>query len=147
LLKEFFDNASLPRNYTTAFITLIPKVDNPQKLKYFRPISLVGNLLYKIVAKILARRLKSVLKGVIGDTQSAFLLERSNVDGIVALNEAIDEAKRVKRGCLIFKADFDKAYDSASWGYLDDMMEKRVSLTNGGIGWQPVFLRVQFQFY
>lgn len=70
--------------------------------------------LYKIVAKFLARRLKVVLKRVIGDTKIAFLIDRSILDGIVAVNEVLDEAKHEKKGCLVFKADFEKAYDSVS---------------------------------
>jgi hypothetical protein len=78
---------------------------SPQKLKDYRPISLVGSL-YKIVAKVLARRLKLVLHGIISESQSGFLSERSILDGIVSLNEVVDDAKRQKKGCLLFKPDF-----------------------------------------
>lgn len=54
------------------FISLIEKCDNPQILGDFRPISLMGYL-YKILAKLLANRMKRVLGDVIGHRQSAFL--------------------------------------------------------------------------
>lgn len=56
----------------TTFIVLILKVDNPQRLNEFRPISLVGSM-YKIIAKLLANRLRLVIGSVISETQSAFI--------------------------------------------------------------------------
>jgi hypothetical protein len=76
-------------------VTLIPKIDCPLGLKDYRPITLVG-CLYKIVAKILVERLKKMLKGVISRAQTAFLAGISIIDGAIALNETIDDAKREK---------------------------------------------------
>lgn len=45
------------------------------------------------------------------------------MDGVVILNEAIDEAKRRKIPRLFFKVDFSKAYDSVNWKFLEDMMQ------------------------
>jgi len=55
-----------------SFICLIPKVDNPQQLGDFKPISLVG-CLYKIVLKLLSLRLKKVINKVIYTRQSTFI--------------------------------------------------------------------------
>jgi len=53
---EFHRNRKLTKGINSTFIVLIPKVDNPQHLNDFRPISLVGSM-YKILAKVLANRL------------------------------------------------------------------------------------------
>ena len=53
------------------FTTSVPKIDEPLNLGDFRPISLVG-CMYKILSKLLANRLKKMLKGVIDNKQSAF---------------------------------------------------------------------------
>lgn len=53
-----FENSGL----NASFIALIPKVSNPSNLNECRPISLVG-CIYKIVAKLLSKRLKRVLLG------------------------------------------------------------------------------------
>ena len=65
-----------PRGLNETYICLIPKVKNPQKITEFRPISLC-NVLYKIIAKVLANRLKRVLALVIDESQSA--LDRKSV--------------------------------------------------------------------
>lgn len=54
------------------FIALIPKVESPQSLNDFRPISLVG-CMYKVLAKILANRLRAVIGSVVSDAQSTFV--------------------------------------------------------------------------
>lgn len=59
----------------------------------YRPISLI-DCLYKIIAKTLVARLSKVLDTVISDTQSTFLTGRLILDGVVILNEIVDEAKK-----------------------------------------------------
>jgi hypothetical protein len=44
------------------------------------------------------------------------------VDGVVTVSEVIDYAKKIRKNCLIFKVDFEKAYDSVDWGFLDYML-------------------------
>jgi hypothetical protein len=44
------------------------------------------------------------------------------VDGVLVINEIVDFAKRTGRKCLIFKADFEKAYDSVEWSFLEYML-------------------------
>ena len=70
-ISEFHRNGRLTKGINNTFIALIPKIDSPHHLNDFRPISLVGSL-YKILAKVLANRLKSVMGTIITDTQTAF---------------------------------------------------------------------------
>lgn len=106
---------------SASFLALIPKNGSPQELSEYRPISLIG-CLYKMIAKVLAGRLKRVLGKVIFDSQNAFLPGKQILDGVVVVNEILDMAKRRKQGCLVLKADFKKAYDSVSWRYLEYML-------------------------
>lgn len=66
--REGFIHAPL----NSTFITLIPKANNSAKLDDFRPISLC-NCLYKIISKIIAKRLKGVLSGHISKEKFGFL--------------------------------------------------------------------------
>ena len=96
-------------------------MDCPQSLNDFRPISLVGSL-YKILAKLLANRLRQVIGSVISEAQSAFVKNRQILDGILIANEVVDEARKAKKDLMLFKLDFEKAYDSVDWEYLDSVM-------------------------
>ena len=110
-LVEFHKNGKLAKGINSTFIALIPKVDSPHSMNDFRPISLVG-CMYKILAKVLANRLRSVIGTVISDAQSAFIKNRQILDGILVANEVVDDARSRKKELLLFKVDFEKAYDS-----------------------------------
>ncbi|RVW46326.1 LINE-1 reverse transcriptase-like [Vitis vinifera] len=60
LFKEFYVQKSFEKSLNTTFLVLIPKKGGAEDLGEFRPISLLGGL-YKLVAKVLANRLKKVL--------------------------------------------------------------------------------------
>lgn len=122
-MDEFHDTGKWPRGTNSSFLALIPKIDSPQSLNDFRPISLVG-CLYKVVTKILAARIKKVLPQVITDTQFAFLGGRGMLDSVLIANEAVHDAKMRKSPSLIFKVDFEKAYDSIRWRFLVYMMRR-----------------------
>jgi hypothetical protein len=123
LFDQFHGNASIPKSFLSFFVALIPKVNSPHALRDFRPISLLG-CFYKMLAKVLARRLVSVMDGLIDSTQSAFLKGRYLVDGVMVVNEIVDFAKKTGKECLILKVDFEKAYDSVDWTFLDYMLQR-----------------------
>ncbi|GKU96326.1 hypothetical protein SLEP1_g9574 [Rubroshorea leprosula] len=75
-------------------------------------------------AKVLANRLKSVLPGIISENQSTFWGGRQLVDGVLVLNEVVEEVKRKKQQAFVFKADFAKAYDCVNWSFLEWMMDR-----------------------
>ncbi|GAU45582.1 hypothetical protein TSUD_273820 [Trifolium subterraneum] len=108
LITEFHRNGRLTKGLNATFIALIPKVESPQRLNDFRPISLVGSL-YKIMAKVLGNRLRLVMDSVISESQTAFVRDRQILDGILIANEVVDEARRAKKELMLFKVDFEKA--------------------------------------
>ncbi|GKV37508.1 hypothetical protein SLEP1_g45534 [Rubroshorea leprosula] len=120
-VQEFHEHGKLVRGSNSSFITLIPKVENPQRIEEYRPISLIGAM-YKILAKLLANRLRKVLDKIIGEQQMAFIEGRQLMDGVVIANEVIDEAKRKRLKSFLFKVDFEKAYDKVSWDFVDYML-------------------------
>ncbi|MCI14026.1 RNA-directed DNA polymerase (Reverse transcriptase) [Trifolium medium] len=64
------------------------------------------------------------MNSIVASTQSAFLKGRLLVDGVLIVNEVVDLAKKSGKDCLIFKVDFEKAYDSVDWSFLEYMLER-----------------------
>ena len=108
-------------NYT--HIVLIPKVKKLEKMVDFRPISLC-NVIYKIISKVLANRLKLILPQLISPTQSAFVPGRLITDNVLVAYETLHAIHIRKKGALSLKLDVSKAYDRVEWGFLKGMMIK-----------------------
>jgi hypothetical protein len=64
------------------------------------------------------------MDSVVASTQSAFVKGRNLVDGVMVVNEVIDLAKKSGKASLVLKMDFEKAYDSVDWGFLEYMMRR-----------------------
>nr|GFA52616.1 RNA-directed DNA polymerase, eukaryota [Tanacetum cinerariifolium] len=113
----------IPNGGNSSFITLIPKIPNANMVKDFRPISPIGSV-YKIVAKVLANWLVMVLGDLVSNTQSAFVKDRQILDGSFILNELVQWCKKKRKQSMIFKVDFEKAYDSVRWDFIDTILKK-----------------------
>jgi len=122
-LAVFHDTGSIPKGCNASFIALVPKVKDPCSLEQYRPISLVGAL-YKVIAKVLAERIKKVLNSVIDESQSAFLKGRGILDSVLMANEVVEDLRRRERSGICLKVDFEKAYDSVRWEFMYDMLYK-----------------------
>nr|GEW76379.1 RNA-directed DNA polymerase, eukaryota [Tanacetum cinerariifolium] len=98
-------------------------IDNANIVKDFRPISLIRSL-YKVIAKVLANRLVTVLDDIVDEIQSAFVTDRQILDGPFIFNEIVHWCKNKKKQSMIFKVDFENVYDSVRWDIIDDILRR-----------------------
>lgn len=108
------------------FIAVIPKSDKPLSFDGFRPISLC-NCIYRIIAKIIANRLKPILPLHISQEQFAFLHNKQIHEAIGTAQELLHSVQYWKMKDMILKIDLSKAFDRVNWLYL------RLLLTHIGL--------------
>lgn len=87
-ILAFFATGSLDPRQNETHVRLIPKIVGPRKVTEYRPIALC-NTHYKIVAKLLTRRLQQFLPSLISDHQSAFVKGRSIADNVLITHEIL----------------------------------------------------------
>ena len=111
MFKEFHEQNTFLKSLNNTFLVLIPKKGGAEDIGDFRPISLLGGL-YKLLAKVLANRLKKVIGKVVSPAQNAFVMGRQILDASLIANEVIDSWQKRKEKGVICKLDIEKAYDS-----------------------------------
>ena len=131
--KEFYEKKKFVKSLNVTFLVLIPKKGNIEDVKDYRSISLLGSL-YKILAKVLANRLRRVLNKVISPSQNAFVEGRQILDAALIANEAVDSMLRKNDGGVVCKLDIEKAYDHVNWKYVLEVM-RRMGFGQRWISW------------
>lgn len=124
-VRDIWLHPELTSEINQTLVTLIPKVERPERVQQFRPISLC-NVIYKCVSKIVVARLKSTMASLISPHQVSFVPGRNIHDNIVIVNEMIHSMRRKKgrKGYMAIKVDLEKAYDRMSWNYLEKVLEE-----------------------
>jgi hypothetical protein len=115
---------TIPQGWNNTVIIFIPKVKNHEFITQYRPISLC-NVLYKVISKMHAFRLKFVLDEAISPMQSASVPGRLITDNVLISYECLHKIKNKKVGkwgyCAV-KLDMHKTYDRVEWNFLESMM-------------------------
>ena len=121
--KEFYENGKFVKSLNATFMVLIPKKTGAEALGDFRPITLVGSL-YKWLTKVLANRLKKVVRKVVSKAQGAFVEGRQILDAVLIANEVIDSIFKNNESGILCKLDIEKAYDNVDWTFILTVMQK-----------------------
>jgi hypothetical protein len=80
---------------------------------------------FKIFTKVGTNRLNKVVKTVVSPTQTAFMPDRNIMEGVVILHETIHDLHTKKANGVIFKIDFEKAYDKVKWSFLQQTLRMK----------------------
>jgi len=120
---QFYETEGILKGCNASFIALVPKVRDPSSLEQYKPISLVG-VMYKIIAKLLADRIKKVFSSIVDESQSALLKDRRILDNVHMANKVVEHLRRRGRSGLCLKVDFEKAYDLVRWEFLYDILHR-----------------------
>lgn len=102
-----FISSIMPKGAKATAITLIPKGTHSNSISNFRPISLC-NVFYKIMAKIMANRMKPILPFIIHESQLGFISKRCSTDNIILTSEVLREFKDMHK-YFCAKLDIKKA--------------------------------------
>lgn len=128
LLKEVYAEAleheSLPPTMTQATISvLLKKGKDPLKCESFRPVSLLG-CDYKILTKVLASRLESVMHTVIHPDQTGFITGRQLFGNLRRLFNVLYSPETPPTAEVLLSLDAHKAFDRIEYEYLFTTLEK-----------------------
>lgn len=109
---------------TEAMLVLIPKEAKPMSIKSFRPISLC-NVSIKLVMKVIANRLKTLMKDLGGPNQASFIPGRQSLDNVIICQELVYSLRytTARKGGMILKIDLQKAYDMMEWSFVEETVK------------------------
>lgn len=117
-ITHFFQYSFMPVSTNSTILALVPKRPGASVISDFRPISCL-NTLYKVIARLLVRRIKPILPELIVLNQTAFVKGRLIVENTVLAGELVNGYHR-KTGPkrITIKVDIAKAFDTLSWEFL-----------------------------
>eukprot|EP00253_Pinus_taeda_P018458 PITA_18458 len=122
VVEEARINQRIWPGINSTLLTLISKTNQADQAEGFRPIALC-NVIYKIVASVVAQRLKSILPSIISPEKTGFVEGRQILDGLVVAQEVIHTLKTKKEKGMLIKLDLSKSYDRLSWKYLETILK------------------------
>lgn len=122
-IRSFFFNGFLPYSSNATILTLVPKHSGASAISDYRPIACC-NTLYKVISKLLVKRLKPLLPSLILPNQTAFVQGRLLVENTVLASEIVHgyhKDRGPKR--ITLKIDIAKAFDTLNWDFLFNCLQ------------------------
>lgn len=117
-VQSVFRFGFLPKGVNSTILALVPKKVDSLEMRDFRPIACC-NVLYKVVSKIIANRLKGVLPRIVLENQSAFIKGRLLMENVLLASELVKDYHKedISPRCVM-KIDISKAFDSVQWDFV-----------------------------
>ena len=132
-IGQFFTSGFLPAAANATILSLVPKKQGASAVTDYRPISCL-NTVYKVISRLLVRRLKPMLQDLIVPNQTAFVKGRLLIENTILAGELVNGYhKHTSSKRITIKVDIAKAFDTLSWEFLFSCLE--------GIDVPPLFIR------
>lgn len=110
IFNDFHNHSSFVRSLNSTFLVMISKKAHLKNLNDFRPISFIA-CMYKLLSKVLAKKLSKTLNHIIEECQHAFVFGRQTTGVILIANEIVDDVIRYNKKGILCKFDMEKAFD------------------------------------
>jgi hypothetical protein len=123
LILHYWETEQLYPEMLQGIIRLLPKKLDKRRIQHWRPLTLL-QIVYKIIAKLLAERLNKILPEIISHRQTGFVPGRQILDSISIAYLIQDWALNKKKPMLFLSLDFEKAFDRVDMKYLWETMKK-----------------------
>lgn len=108
----------------TAMVVLLPKKDGATRLIDYQPISLIHSVA-KLIAKVLSIRLSKMIQTIISPAQTTFLKSKCIQDSFLYVQNGVRALHGKKHPALLLKLDITRAFDSISWVYLLELLQRQ----------------------
>lgn len=95
MVRSLFNHGHMLKEHNVTCITLIPKIDSSESVNHCRPIS-VCNISYKIISKVLTKRIKKVLHNIISPFQAVFI-QGGDIDEYSCCTRNVEFLKKKKK--------------------------------------------------
>ena len=117
--QESYEKQVLADSQKLGVITCLPKPGKPREfIKNWRPISLL-NVDYKIISGVIANRIKNNLDHLISNSQKGFISGRYIGECTRLVSDLIYKMNKTKKAGIILMIDFEKAFDTLEWSFID----------------------------
>ena len=122
-IQSVFMKSFLPKGINSTVLALIPKKTEASEMKDYRPIACC-NILYKVVSKIIANRLKTLMPRIISANQSAFIQGRLLMENVLLAIDLVKDyhKENISPRCAM-RIDISKAFDSVQWPFFSENID------------------------
>lgn len=121
-IQLFFIFGFMPHSVNATLLSLVPKSADAEKMSDYRPIACC-NIIYKVISKLLARRLKATLPEAIELNQCAFVEGRLLLENVLLATELVKDYHKLSVSSRsAIKLDISKAFDTIRWSFIEDTL-------------------------
>ena len=121
MVEDSRSSKTILKALNTSFISLIPKQYTTQSADKYKPIALC-NVVYKIISKVVANRLKPLLPSLVSMEQACYVEGRKIINNIIQAHKVFHSLTINRKAGMIMQLDIAKAYDKLSWNYIRKLL-------------------------